>query len=546
MISPTEIANMAFAPRADALNQTTQFYTQLGAQQQAQRASRELQDAKLTQDFNKDLLDRIAASGTPADEIVINESNDAMNRIAEFNKANPRASRQQKEEYARQVVLPVIAKGQMAKSAFDELKAREALAAKEMPYVDLSQYRKDFAKNFMYDEQGKPRQNFNMAALSDPNLDLANIDVQERYANEAALNPLMQKMYKEGLQPSAQTTQVRDERGNIVDIKYKGIPNIQKLNAGANALEFNTNFVNVGDKVYETFPAEIANPFENDPKFKIAQKRLVKSLKAENKALDEAPESVVNAIATTEVTKRFASGETADITRSYDTQKMINQEKQRAIANARANEQLKLSQRADLRNAQRHEKIMKENPFTPMGDLSLIVSGTLAEKGRPLIENSRKILAKKYGIPTDNEAYNAVLPYLSKETKQEANDLVTKGNIAQAGSLVKMVDLSAANKGQFNDYSKRAAYRLISVTDNNTNKVHLIKLYPPQPEIDASGNPKTDKKTGEVIMRNLPPEYVKDIEGQMLYLQNQMIGTPQKVKEEIVTPYTISPSEEEN
>jgi hypothetical protein len=544
MVSPTEIANMAFAPRADALNQTTQFYTQLAAQQQAQRASRELQDAKLTQDFNKDLLDRIAASGTPADEIIINESNEAMNRIAQFGKDNPRASRQQKEEYARQVTLPIIAKSQMAKSAFDELKAREALAAKEMPYVDLSQYRKDFAKNFMYDEQGQPRQNFNMAALGDPNLDLTNIDVQERYANEAALNPLMAKMYKEQLQPSTQTTQVRDAMGNIVDVKYKGIPNIQKLNADANALEFNTNFVNVGDKVYETFPEEIANPFENDPKFKIAQKRLVKILKSDNEALKEAPESVVNSIATTELTKRFASGETADITRSYDTQKMINEEKQRAKQNARADEQLAIAKRRDLRDAARHENIMKENPFTPMGDLSLIVSGTLEEKGRPLIENSRKILAKKYGIPTDNEAYTAVLPYLSKETKQEANDLITKGNIAQVGSLVKMVDLSAANKGKFDDYTKRAAYRLISVTDNNTNKVHLIKLYPSQPEIDAAGNPKTDKKTGEVIMRNLPPEYVKDIEGQMLYLQNQMLGTPQKVKEEIVTPYTISPEEE--
>lgn len=544
MVSPTEIANMAFAPRADALNQTTQFYTQLAAQQQAQRASRELQDAKLTQDFNKDLLDRIAASGTPADEIIINESNEAMNRIAQFGKDNPRASRQQKEEYARQVTLPIIAKSQMAKSAFDELKAREALAAKEMPYVDLSQYRKDFAKNFMYDEQGQPRQSFNMAALGDPNLDLTNIDVQERYANEAALNPLMAKMYKEQLQPSTQTTQVRDAMGNIVDVKYKGIPNIQKLNADANALEFNTNFVNVGDKVYETFPEEIANPFENDPKFKIAQKRLVKILKSDNEALKEAPESVVNSIATTELTKRFASGETADITRSYDTQKMINEEKQRVKQNARADEQLAIAKRRDLRDAARHENIMKENPFTPMGDLSLIVSGTLETSGKPLIENSKKILAKKYGIPTDATAYNAVLPYLSKETKEEVKSLIKNNKVGEVQSLVKMIDLSAANKGQFNDYSKRAAYRLISVTDNNTGKVHLVKIYPPQPEIDpATDQPKLNKKQ-EVIMRNLPPEYVKDIEGQMLYLQNQMLGTKQEVKEEVLTPYIVPPIEE--
>lgn len=541
MISPTEIANMAFAPRADALNQTTQFYTQLGAQQQAQRASRELQDAKLTQDFNKDLLDRIAASGTPADEAIIDQTNQAMNRIAQFGKDNPRASRQQKEEYAVQTMLPVIANKEIAKSAYEELKAREALAAKEMPYIDLSQYRKDFTKNFMYDEQGKQRPSFNMAALSDPNLDLANIDVQERYANEAALNPLMQKMYKEGLQPSAQTTQVRDERGNIVDIKYKGIPNIQKLNAGANALEFNTNFVNVGDKVYETFPEDIANPFENDPKFKIAQKRLVKSLKAENKALDEAPESVVNAIATTEVTKRFASGETADITRSYDTQKMINQESQRAKSNARANEMLAIAKRGDLRSAEKHRKAMKEQPFTPEGVYSTIVSGTLRNKeGQPLVKEAQIEIAKKYAIPTDGTAYTAVLPYLSKETKDEAKSLIENNKVGAVQSLVKMIDLSAANKGQFNDYSKRAAYRLISVTDNNTGKVHLVKIYPPQPEIDPVTNAPKLNKQGEAIMRNIPTEYIKDVEGELLYIADQMKGTSQKIKEEVITPTILS------
>jgi hypothetical protein len=205
MVSPTEIANMAFAPRADALNQTTQFYTQLAAQQQAQRASRELQDAKLTQDFNKDLLDRIAASGTPADELIINQSNEAINRIAQFNKENPRASRQQKEENARQIILPVIANKEIAKSAYEELKAREALTGKAAPYLNLSQYRKDFTKDLIYDEQGQPRQRLNMAALSNPSLDLTNIDVQEKYADDAALSPLMYKMYKEQLQPSEQT-----------------------------------------------------------------------------------------------------------------------------------------------------------------------------------------------------------------------------------------------------------------------------------------------------------------------------------------------------
>jgi hypothetical protein len=541
MVSPTEIANMAFAPRADALNQTTQFYTQLAAQQQAQRASRELQDAKLTQDFNKDLLDRIAASGTPADEIIINESNEAMNRIAQFGKDNPRASRQQKEEYARQVTLPIIAKSQMAKSAFDELKAREALAAKEMPYVDLSQYRKDFAKNFMYDEKGQPRQSFNMAALGDPNLDLANIDVQEKYVNEAALSPIMQKMYKEGLQPSEQGEQVTDELGKIVDVKYKAIPKIQKLSAGAKGIEFNTNFVNVGDKVYETFPAEIENPFENDPAFKLQKRILLKSLKADNEALREAPESVADAIATTEITKRFASGEGSGVTsKTYGYQSMLDLEKQRAKSNAFRAEQLAIAKRGDLRNAEKHRKAMKEQPFTPEGVYSTIVSGTLRNKdGQPLVKEAQTEIVKKYGIPLDIEAYNAVLPYLSKETKDEAARLMATGDVGKMQSLVKMVDLSAANKGQFNDYSKRAAYRLISTIDNNTGKPYLVKIYPPQPELDAAGNPILDEKNN-AKMRNLPPEYVKDIDGELLYLGDQMKGTSQKMKEEVITPIILS------
>lgn len=545
MVSPTEIANMAFAPRADALNQTTQFYTQLAAQQQAQRASRELQDAKLTQDFNKDLLDRIAASGTPADEFIINQSNEAINKIAQFGKDNPRASRQQKEEYAVQTMLPVIANKEIAKSAYEELKAREALTGKAAPYLNLSQYRKDFTKDLIYDEQGQPRQRLNMAALSNPSLDLTNIDVQEKYVNEAALNPIMQKMYKEGLQPSEQTEQVTDELGKIVDVKYKAIPKIQKLSAGAKGIEFNTNFVNVGDKVYETFPAEIENPFENDPAFKLQKRILLKSLKADNEALREAPESVADAIATTEITKRFASGEGSGVTsKTYGYQSMLDLEKQRARQNARADEQLAIAKRNDLRDAEKHKKSMEDNPYTPEGDYSLIVSGTIETNGKPLIENSKKILAKKYGIPTDGAAYTAVLPYLSKETKEEIKSLIKNNKFGEVQSLVKMIDLSAANKGQFDDYSKRAAYRLISVTDNNTGKVHLVKTYPPQPEIDpATDLPKLNSRK-EVIMRNLPPEYVKDIEGQMLYLQNQMTGTKQKTKEQIITKYIV-PSEEE-
>jgi hypothetical protein len=541
MVSPTEIANMAFAPRADALNQTTQFYTQLAAQQQAQRASRELQDAKLTQDFNKDLLDRIAASGTPADEFIINQSNEAINKIAQFGKDNPRASRQQKEEYAVQTMLPVIANKEIAKSAYEELKAREALTGKAAPYLNLSQYRKDFTKDLIYDEQGQPRQRLNMAALSNPSLDLTNIDVQEKYVNEAALSPIMQKMYKEGLQPLEQTEQVADELGKIVDVKYKAIPKIQKLSAGAKGIEFNTNFVNVGGKVYETFPAEIENPFENDPAFKLQKRILLKSLKADNEALREAPESVADAIATTEITKRFASGEGSGVTsKTYGYQSMLDLEKQRAKSNAFRAEQLAIAKRGDLRNAEKHKKAMKEQPFTPEGVYSTIVSGTLRNKdGQPLVKEAQTEIVKKYGIPLDIEAYNAVLPYLSKETKDEAARLMATGDVGKMQSLVKMVDLSAANKGQFNDYSKRAAYRLISTIDNNTGKPYLVKIYPPQPELDAAGNPILDEKNN-AKMRNLPPEYVKDIDGELLYLGDQMKGTSQKMKEEVITPIILS------
>jgi hypothetical protein len=184
---------------------------------------------------------------------------------------------------------------------------------------------------------------------------------------------------------------------------------------------------------------------------------------------------------------------------------------------------------------------MKEQPFTPEGVYSTIVSGTLRNKeGQPLVKEAQIEIAKKYAIPTDGTAYTAVLPYLSKETKDEAKSLIKNNKVGEVQSLVKMIDLSAANKGQFNDYSKRAAYRLISVTDNNTGKVHLVKIYPPQPEIDPVTNAPKLNKQGEAIMRNIPTEYIKDVEGELLYIADQMKGTSQKIKEEVITPTILS------
>lgn len=539
MVSPTEIANMAFAPRAESLNQTNQFYTQLAAQQQAQKESRNLQEAKLAQDFDKDLLERIAASGTPADEIIINESNDAMNKIAQFGKENPRASRQQKEQYARQVTLPIIAKKQMAKSAFDELKAREALVAKEMPFVDLSQYRKDFAKNFMYDEQGKPRQSFNMAALNDPNLDLSNIDVAERYANESALSPLVQKMYQDRFQPTEGFYQGTDNQGKLIDVKYAATP-LQKVKSDLSGLELDLNQTSVGDKVYDILPQEKVGILAGDPRYEIAKRKEISRLKADNQALNDAPSEVVEGIAAAELAKRFGGSEKSIFNVNYDRQKMADAERQRAISNNFRAQQLAIARRTELRNAQKHEKAMKEHPFTPEGIYSTIVSGTLRNKsGEPLKKEALTEITKKYSIPTDGSVYNAVLPHLRKETKDEIKGLIANGKVGEVQNLVKMIDLSAANKGQFNDFSKRAAYRLISTIDNNTGDVHMVKIYPPQPELDAAGNPKLDQN-GKVITRNIPIEYVKDIEGELLYIQDQMKGTSQQVKEEVINPLILS------
>ena len=62
---------------------------------------------------------------------------------------------------------------------------------------------------------------------------------------------------------------------------------------------------------------------------------------------------------------------------------------------------------------------MKEQPFTPEGIYSTIVSGTLRNKsGEPLKKEALTEITKKYSIPTDGSVYNAILPHLSKETKE--------------------------------------------------------------------------------------------------------------------------------
>jgi hypothetical protein len=541
MVSPTEIANMAFAPRADALNQTTQFYTQLAAQQQAQRASRELQDAKLTQDFNKDLLDRIAASGTPADELIINQSNEAINRIAQFNRENPRASRQQKEENARQIILPVIANKEIAKSAYEELKAREALTGKTAPYLNLSQYRKDFTKDLIYDEQGQPRQRLNMAALSNPSLDLTNIDVQEKYADDAALSPLMYKMYKEQLQPSEQTDKTTDKRIGQVDLTYKAIPEFQRLNADATKVEFNTMPIKVGDKVYETFPEGIGNPFENDPKFKIAQKRLVKTLKEENSSFNDAPESLVNSVAMTQLTKRYASGETTKVDRSYETQKTIDLERQRARQNARADEQLAMQREANLRNRDLHERKMKEEPFTPTGIWHKMVVGTIKDEGGNFQSTDAKAdLINRYPAQFSEKVWTAIKNSLDNDTRRELSKLKNeKGNIpvSEIQKMIKFVDLSAANKGYFTDYNLMKKYKLIGAYDENADDLKMVRVY-------EEG---TDEKTGKTIPSKVVP--VKKNANEILYIEDQMKGTPQKIKETVLEPIvnqSINAPSEEN
>jgi hypothetical protein len=545
MVSPTEIANMAFAPRADALNQTTQFYTQLAAQQQAQRASRELQDAKLTQDFNKDLLDRIAASGTPADELIINQSNEAINRIAQFNRENPRASRQQKEENARQIILPVIANKEIAKSAYEELKAREALTGKTAPYLNLSQYRKDFTKDLIYDEQGQPRQRLNMAALSNPNLDLTNIDVQEKYADDAALSPLMYKMYKEQLQPSEQTDKTTDKRIGQVDLTYKAIPEFQRLNADATKVEFNTMPIKVGDKVYETFPEGIGNPFENDPKFKIAQKRLVKTLKEENPSFNDAPESLVNSVAMTQLTKRYASGETTKVDRSYETQKTIDLERQRARQNARADEQLAMQREANLRNRDLHERKMKEEPFTPTGIWHKMVVGTIKDEGGNFQSTDAKAdLINRYPAQFSEKVWTSIKNSLDNDTRKELIKLKNKnGNIpvSEIQKMIKFVDLSAANKGYFMDYNLMKKYKLIGAYDENADDLKMVRVYEEESV--------TDDKTGviKVIPAKIVP--VKKNANEILYIEDQMKGTPQKIKETVLEPIvnqSINAPSEEN
>ena len=535
MVSPTEIANMAFAPRAESLNQTNQFYTQLAAQQQAQNNSRKMQEAKLAQDFDKDLLERIAASGTPADEIIINESNDAMNKIAQFGKENPRASRQQKEQYARQVTLPIIAKKQMAKSAFDELKSREALVAKEMPFVDLSQYRKDFAKNFMYDEQGKPRQSFNMAALNDPNLDLSNIDVAERYANESALSPMVQKMYQDRFQPTEGFYQGTDNQGKLIDVKYAATP-LQKVKADLSGLELDVNQTSVGDKVYDILPQEKVGILAGDPRYEIAKRKEISRLKTDNQALNDAPIEVVEGIAAAELAKRFGGSEKSIFNVNYDRQKTADLEAYRAQQLALQRRSLSLREQQFAFNKEKVAQQLKEDPYSPKGIYYTITGASKYKDGAPLSQEAEDIVLTKYRTPFEPNVYEVTKDFLSKETKSKINKLPKNedGRIKTnlVSPFVSMVDLSASTKdGLFMDKQKMKPYKLYSVYDNEGGvEPKMVKVY----YTPAVKN----KVTGQLdpAMPEGDPMLVKDPKQELLTIGDYFNDTKAQVKEQIITP----------
>jgi hypothetical protein len=303
--------------------------------------------------------------------------------------------------------------------------------------------------------------------------------------------------------------------------------------------------IKVGDKVYETFPEGIGNPFENDPKFKIAQKRLVKTLKEENPSFNDAPESLVNSVAMTQLTKRYASGETTKVDRSYETQKTIDLERQRARQNARADEQLAMQREANLRNRDLHERKMKEEPFTPTGIWHKMVVGTIKDEGGNFQSTDAKAdLINRYPAQFSEKVWTSIKNSLDNDTRKELIKLKNKnGNIpvSEIQKMIKFVDLSAANKGYFMDYNLMKKYKLIGAYDENADDLKMVRVYEEESV--------TDDKTGviKVIPAKIVP--VKKNANEILYIEDQMKGTPQKIKETVLEPIvnqSINAPSEEN
>ena len=91
--------------------------------------------------------------------------------------------------------------------------------------------------------------------------------------------------------------------------------------------------------------------------------------------------------------------------------------------------------------------------------------------------------------------------------------------------------------GSFMDYNLMKKYKLIGAYDENADDLKMVRVY--EEEID--------EKTGKTIPSKVVP--VKKNANEILYIEDQMKGTPQKIKETVLEPIvnqSINAPSEEN
>lgn len=533
MISPTEVSNMAFVPTDQSLNQTNQFYAQLAAQKDARKDAQRAQDQATEINFNNKLLEQISASNTPADEVLINEGSKIIGDISKYSKDNPRASMGQKAEYARQALAPYLSKKEMAKSVFGQLDNATKEQSKMFPYANLANYKKDVARDILYDEQGNQRATYNMAALQDPKYNLSDVNVLERYADDAALEPLLQKAYKEGMPLQESLIQTKDAQGKMIDIKTKASP-FQRLSSDLSKLELNTVPVNVNGKVYEVLPFDMNIPIQDKPEYEIKKRRTIKNLVKNDPNLADADEEFLSSLADTELAKRYSLSENTTLTKDYKRQEMADDQAYKAQTLANQRRSLSLREQQFAFNKKRIGEQLKKNPNEPQGIYDAIVGATVYEKGSPINQDAEHIVLTKYKTPFNKDVYEAAQNYLSQRTKDDINSLpkTKEGRInpSLVSPKVSMADLSASVKGGlFIDRTNMKPYKLYSVYDNNGGvEPKLVKVYYKQARKNKiTGENELPTAEGKPILLKDPAQAKQEL----LLIGDQIVGTSQKQRE---------------
>jgi hypothetical protein len=203
-------------------------------------------------------------------------------------------------------------------------------------------------------------------------------------------------------------------------------------------------------------------------------------------------------------------------------------------------------QREDnLRNRDLHERKMKEEPFTPTGIWHKMVVGTIKDKdGNFQSTDAKADLINRYPAQFSEKVWTSIKNSLDSDTRKELSKLKNKkGNIpvSEIQKMIKFVDLSAANKGSFMDYNLMKKYKLIGAYDENADDLKMVRVYEEETV--------TDEKTKEekIIPSRVVP--VKKNANEILYIEDQMKGTPQKIKETVLEPIvnqSINAQSEEN